>query len=135
MIWFHDGWTLFNDAMGALGLHDGASPAYTYLFTLVVAQYRFGTFGFFSFEREAQSTKISQQGQLGFEDQHLLMIWLQDNAAALSLSKVSAILVGHDMGGQPPCHHLVRLPGSVDFKVPFAAVIMQSGFCDDIKAA
>ena len=39
------------------------------------------------------------------------------------------------MGGQPPCHHLRRLPGGVDFKVPFAAVIMQSGFCGDIKVA
>ena len=136
MIWFHDRWAVFNFAWGALGLHDGASPAYTYLFTLVVAQYRLGTFGFFIFERDAQSTKISQRGQLGFEDQHLLMIWLQDNTAALSLSKVSAILVGHDMGRWSPCHHSLRLPIREDFKVPlFVAVIMQPGFCDDIQAA
>ena len=97
MIWFHNRWTVFNFAWGALGLHDGASLAYAYLFTLVVAQYQLGTFGFLIFVRDAQSTKISQRGQLGFEDQHLLMIWLQDNAVALSPSKVSAVLVGHDM--------------------------------------
>ena len=135
MIWFHDRWTVFNVARGALGLHDGASPAYTYLFTLVVAQYRLGTFGFFIFERDAQSTKISQRGQLGFEDQHLLMIWLQDNTVALSPSKVSAILVGHDMGRWSPCYHSHRLPIREDFKVPlFVAVFMQPGFRDDILA-
>ena len=135
MIWFHDRWAVFSFAWGALGLHDGASPAYTYLFTLVVAQYWLGTFGFI-FERDAQSTKILQRGQLGFEDQHLLMIWLQDNAAALSLSKVSAILVGHDMGRWSPCYHSHRLPIREDAEVPlFVAVIMQPGFCDDIQAA
>ena len=66
MIWFHDRWAVFDFAWGALGLHDGASPAYTNLFTLVVAQYRLGTFGFFIFERDFQSTKISQRGQLGW---------------------------------------------------------------------
>ena len=136
MMWYHDRWAVFNFAWGALGLHDGASPAYTYLFTLVVAQCRLGTFGFFIFVRDSQSTKISQRNLLGFEDQHLLMIWLQNNAAGLDPSKVSAILVGHDMGRWSPCYHSHRSPIRKDSKVPlFVAVIMQPGFCDDIQAA
>ena len=64
------------------------------------------------------------------------MRWLQDNALALSLSKVSAILVGHDMGRWSPCYHSHRSPIREDFKVPlFVAVITQPGFCDDIGAA
>ena len=59
IIWFRDRWAVFNLAWGALGLHDGASLAYTCSLTLVVAQYRLGTFGFFISERDAQSTKIS----------------------------------------------------------------------------
>ena len=114
MIWFHDRWAVFSDVWGAFGLHDGASPACTYMFALVVAQCRLGALGLYMLERPARSIKNPQRGQFGFDDQHLLMLWIQDNAAGLDPSKASAILVGHGMGRWSPCHHLFRLTGSVD---------------------
>ncbi len=64
------------------------------------------------------------------------MIWLQDNAAGLDPNKTSVILFGHSVGGWSPCHHLLQLEQRVAASVPlFVAVIMQSGFCDDIQDA
>ncbi len=99
MIWFHGSRAVFNDAWGALGLHDGASLARASLFMLVVAQCRLGILRFLILERGAETTKDRQMDHIGFEDQHFLMRWLQNNAAGLDLSKESAILVGHDVGG------------------------------------
>ena len=62
MIWFYGRWAVFSDMWGALGIHDGASPACTYMFELVVAQCRLGAFGFFILERAAQSIKNPQRG-------------------------------------------------------------------------
>jgi hypothetical protein len=64
------------------------------------------------------------------------MRWLQDSAAGLDLSKKSAILFGHGVGSWLLCHYLLQVPLKVASKAPlFAAVIMQLGFCDDLKAA
>ncbi len=127
---------MFNDARGALGLCDGASLARARLFTLVAAQRCLGIFSFLALKRDAPRTRNRQWGESGIEDQHVLMRWLQDSAAGLDLSKKSAILVGHGFGGWSLCRHLLQLPNRVDLEVPlFTAVIMQSGFCDDIQDA
>ncbi len=105
-----------------------------HLFTLVTSQYHLGILRFLVLERDAQTTKNHQCCQFGFDDQHGLMRWLQDSAAGLDLDKESAILFGHDVGGRSLCHYLLRLFRSVDKGPPLCvAVIMQSGFCDDIQ--
>ncbi len=53
IIWFRDRWAAFKDAWGALGLHDGASPARVHLVTSVAAQHRLGIFRFLFVERDA----------------------------------------------------------------------------------
>ena len=46
------------------------------------------------------------------------------------------MLSGHNVGGWSPCRHSFHSQDRVDKEIPlFGAVIMQSGFCDDIKDA
>ncbi len=135
MLWSHGRWTVFSDARGTLKQLDGSSLACAHVFTSVVAQYCLGVLRFLILERYAEKTPNRYSGHIGFEDQHALMRWLQDSAAGLDLNKTSAILFGHGVGGWLPCHHLLQGPRKVVLEVPlFAAVIMHSGFCDDVKA-
>ncbi len=134
MVWLHGKWTVSDNAWGALGLHDGASLARAHLVMLAVAQYCLGIFSFLCLEGDAQSAKKQQWGQLGLGDQHVLVVWLQDNAAGLDLNKSVAMLFGHGTDGWSPCNHLLELQPTAKLDEPlFAAVIMQSGSCDGIR--
>ncbi len=99
LIWLHGRWNVFSDARETLGLHDGASVAHARAVTLVVAQCRLGMFRFLIVGEGSQKTASHQLSECGFEDQRALMIWLQDSAAGLDVSKESAILFGRGIGG------------------------------------
>jgi len=132
MIWFHDRWTVFDDVRGALRLYDGASLARARMFTLVAAQYHLRVLRFIVLRSEGQSTQNQQSDQVGFGDQHVFMRWLQDNAAGIDLNKTSAVLFGHGVGSWSLCYHVLETTPDSQESL-FSAVIMQSGFCDDIQ--
>ena len=62
------------------------------------------------------------------------MIWLQDNAAGLDPDKTKAALFGHGVGSWSLCYHVLEKHSDAEESL-FSAVIMQSGFCDDIQDA
>ncbi len=86
MLWLHGRWAAFSDAWGTLGQNDGASLACAHVLMLVAVQHCLGILRLFISEQDANTTKNQHFGETGFEDQHLLMIWLQDSAAGLDLS-------------------------------------------------
>ncbi len=93
---------IFDDARSTLGQYDGSTPARAYSITVVVAQWCFGFLKSFMLDLGDNIDKDARRrhlGEMGFDDQHSCLRWLQDSAAGLDLSKESAVLFRYGVGG------------------------------------
>ncbi len=129
MVWSHGRRVVSDGAWGTLGLRGETSPAQSHVLALVFVQYRLLFFGFRSFSE--MTTDRWQLSSSGFEDQRVLLMWLQDNDAGLAVGKMSVALFRHGTESWPlRCHpHQPQHNAAVEPQL-FAAVVMQFGFCD-----
>ncbi len=99
MIWFHDNWIVPRNAWSFPSGHNGAQLTRIHDVVSVCAQYRLAVLGFVILEDLIGDLQARASTHLAFEDQHSVVVWVQDNAAGLDVNKSTIVILGYGMGG------------------------------------
>lgn len=121
LVWIHGGGNV--QGAGSFPVYDGVELASRQGVMVVTFNYRLGGLGYFTSPGLDAESDAGVSGNYGLLDQHAVLRWVRDNAAAFGGDPTHVTLFGESAGGQDTLTNLFT-PGS---KGLFHAAIIESG--------